>query len=105
MVSLSEHAQILKEVGLGSTNTSNNETIRIQHVFLFAMNDAMSQRWETIVQRAVEGWLALGRQIVVALLPCVRLLITAGSVYLVLYGTSQVIASIQSGGSKNKRSQ
>ena len=95
-LSLQEHAQILKEVGMSSSssNAATDETIKV--VLLFPH----SARWEKLVQRAVDGWLTLGRHVAAALIPPARLLMAACPAYLVLYGTSQLIVAIQSSGNR-----
>lgn len=107
MVSLSEHAQIIKELGMSSSSSGSGsgggiETIKVQHVFLFTMNDTLSQRWEKLLSEISNGWLNLGRQAAKALLPSIHVLLAATSAYLILCGISQVIASIQSSSSSSR---
>ena len=109
MVSLSEHAQIMKEMGItpssGGTGAGRNaggssaataaaETIKIQHVVVIPH----SPKWEALIQRAVDGWLALGRHVVTQLVPSMKVFLMACSVSVVLYGTSHLIASFRTTG-------
>jgi hypothetical protein len=84
----SEQTQLFQELGIMAA--AADTTIQIQHTFLLPH----SPRWEKITERAVDGWLVLGRHVVTALLPPLRWLLTAGSVYLVLYGTSLLVNSL-----------
>ena len=95
MLSLAEHQQILKEVGMSSGGGGDAESIKVQHVFLFTMNEDLSRRWEKIFQRAVDGWLQLGRHVVSALVPTLQVFILAASLSLVLYGASHLVRSLR----------
>ena len=96
-LSLSEHAQIMKEVSGGTA-----ESVKLQHVFVFHLNEKQSQRWEALIQRAVDGWLALGRHTVEILLPTMQLLGAAVSATLLLYGTSHLIQTLRSSRRKSR---
>lgn len=95
-MSISEYAQIMKEAGMISSVGGGNgkldgaigdNKIRVEHIFLFDV----TERWEKICKGAILGLLNLGRHVVDSL----RIVAIAGSAALILWGCSQVIASIR----------
>ena len=83
---MSELAQIMKEAGLSSG--SSGEKIQVEHVFIFDV----TEKWEKIVKGIALGCLDLGRHAVDSL----RIFAIAGSVGILLWGTSQLVASFRS---------
>lgn len=92
VLSLNEHAQIMKEVGMSPGGTTS-DTTKIH--FIWTVHPDTSQRWEKIAQRAIDGWLTLGRYTITALVPMLQKFTAAASVSLVLYGSSHLIASLR----------
>ena len=84
----SEHAQFLRELGLTG---DGSDAIKVQHVFVFAMSEKLSGRWEKIVKHSVDGSLEIGRYVVSSLIPTIKLLAGAVSVYMVLTGTARLV--------------
>lgn len=88
IMSVSEYAQIMKEAGLtGSGRSGPSDKIQVEHVFVFDV----SERWEKVVKGIAVGCLDLGRHVVESL----RIFAIAGSVGILLWGTSELIASFR----------
>ena len=92
-MSLSEYAQIMKEMGLtassslpdGSKGNSTNDKIFVEHKIIL---DA-SERVEKILKGTILGLLDLGRHVV----DTWRIVAIAGSIGFVMWGCSSLIAS------------
>ena len=94
-MSISEYAQIMKEAGMMTSvgggkvgGAVGDNRIRVDHIFLFDV----TERWEKVCKGAILGLLNLGRHVV----DTIRIAAVSGSAALILWGCSQVIASIRS---------
>ena len=91
VMSASELSQLMREVGLSSsssTSSGGGDKIQVEHVLIFTLSESTDK----LCKGAVLGFLGLGRQLVES---C-RILAIAGSVSLVLWGTSRLIESMRS---------
>jgi hypothetical protein len=94
-MSVSEYTQLMREAGLVSSagissGTSSNvdNKIQVEHVFIFDV----SERWEKICKGAILGLLNLGRDLVGTL----HIVAIAASISMVLWGCSNLVASLRS---------
>lgn len=88
---MSEYAQIMKEAGFtsgGGKNGGVSDKIQVEHVFVFDV----TEKWEKIVKGIALGCLELGRHVVDTL----RVVAVAGSIGILLWGTSQLVTSFRS---------
>jgi hypothetical protein len=93
---MTEIAQVMKEAGLmagGSTHGSGGgggaaDRIRVEHMLLLDV----SEKWEKIIKGIALACLELGRHVV----DSVRIVAVASAVGVLLWGTSQLVASFQS---------
>lgn len=79
---MSELAQIMREAGLSA---GNSDKIRVEHVLILEV----SEKADKIAKAIAVGLLELGRHVVES----IRILAVAGSVAVILWGTSQLITS------------
>ena len=84
----------MREVGL-SSSPGAGDVIKVQHVFMFSMNDSLSNRIEHLVQTAVDGCLALGKASVSVMVPAVALLLGASAFSIALFSVSHFIRTIR----------
>jgi hypothetical protein len=86
-MSMSEYAQIMKEAGLIRSDRGGSDKIQVEHVFVFDV----TEKWEKVVKGIALGCLDLGRHVVNSL----RIIAVAGSIGILLWGTSQLVASFR----------
>ena len=91
-MSASELSQLMREVGLSSSSSSSSsgsgEKIQVEHILILSLSEATDK----LCKGVVLGFLELGRNLVQS---C-RILAMAGSISLVLWGTSHLIDSLRS---------
>jgi hypothetical protein len=97
-MSMTEIAQVMKEAGLmaggGSTHGSGGggggaaDKIRVEHMLVLDV----SEKWEKIIKGIALAFLELGRHVV----DSVRIVAVASAVGMLLWGTSQLVASFRS---------
>jgi hypothetical protein len=96
-MSVSEYAQIMKEVGIISSSSGGagksgssivDNKIQVEHIVIFDV----TERWEKICKAAVVGFFNLGRHMV----DSVRIVAIAGSIGIVLWGCSSLVTSLRS---------
>jgi hypothetical protein len=96
-MSMTEIAQVMKEAGLmaGGSSTQGSggggaaaDKIRVEHMLVLDV----SEKWEKIIKGIALACLELGRHLV----DSVRIVAVAGAVGVLLWGTSQLVASFRS---------
>jgi hypothetical protein len=87
-MSAKEYSSLMKEMGVTSSSGVDGDSIRVEHVLVFSM----TEKWERALDKWVHLTLDLSREMVASL----RLIATATSIAIVLWGTSKLIASFRS---------
>jgi hypothetical protein len=87
-MSAKEYSTLMKEMGVTNTGGVDGESFRVEHVIVLSI----TEKWEKALDRWVNLTLDLSREMVVSM----RLVATAASIALILWGTSKLITSLKS---------
>jgi hypothetical protein len=90
-MSSKEYSTLMKELGV--TGGVDGDSIRVEHVLVLSI----SEKWERVLDKWVHLTLDLSREMVASL----RLVATAASIAIVLWGTSKLITSLRSNHNKD----
>jgi hypothetical protein len=89
-MSAKEYSTLMKEMGVtnGDGGGVDGESFRVEHVLVLSI----TEKWERALDKWVNLTLDLSREMVASM----RLVATAASIALVLWGTSKLITSLRS---------
>jgi hypothetical protein len=90
-MSAKEYSILMKEMGV--TGGADGDSIRVEHVMILSI----TEKWERALDKWVNLTLDLSREMVASL----RLVATATSIAIVLWGTSKLITSLRSNDNKS----
>jgi hypothetical protein len=87
-MSAKEYSSLMKEMGVTGGSGADGDSFRVEHVLVFSV----TEKWERALDKWVHLTLDLSREMVASL----RLIATATSIAIVLWGTSKLITSLRS---------
>ena len=94
-MSSKEFSTIMKEMGVTNSGSSvDGESFRVEHILVLSI----TEKWERALDKWVHLTLDLSREMVASM----RLVATAASIAMILWGTSKVITSLRSSNNSNK---
>jgi hypothetical protein len=94
-MSTKEYSTLLKEMGVtnGGSSGVDGESFRVEHILVLSI----TEKWERALDKWVNLTLDLSREMMVSM----RLVATAASIAMVLWGTSKLITSLRANNSSN----
>jgi hypothetical protein len=94
-MSTKEYSTILKEMGVTNSGSGgvDGESFRVEHILVLSI----TEKWERALDKWVHLTLDLSREMMVSM----RLVATAASIAMVLWGTSKLITSLRANNSSN----
>jgi hypothetical protein len=95
-MSTKEYSTLLKEMGVtnsGGSGGVDGESFRVEHILVLSI----TEKWERALDKWVNLTLDLSREMMVSM----RLVATAASIAMVLWGTSKLITSLRANNNSN----
>jgi hypothetical protein len=86
-MSAKEYSTLMKEMGVTNGSSGDSESFRVEHILVLSI----TEKWERVLDKWVHLSLDLSREMVASL----RLVATATSIAIVLWGTSKLITSLR----------
>lgn len=92
-MSTKEYSTLMKEMGVTNGSGVDGESFRVEHILVLSI----TEKWERVLDKWVHLTLDLSREMVVS----IRLVATAASIAMVLWGTSKLITSLRTQNNNN----